>query len=195
MKTEQASPLSSPLFGRRVLVAVSGSIAAVKTPLLVSALIKAGAEVRCLVTTSGAALVSPVALASLSRHRCYLEADQWDSASSRPLHIELAEWAELAIVAHAERASARASGHSQPLSSSMPKAALTSTGGEPATMGALVVTVSECAPHHVCNKVSGVFRDMRFFRILALPGGGRHSCHACQGKGRLAGSRAPFAFS
>ena len=79
MKTEQASPLSSPLSsplcGRRVLVAVSGSIAAVKTPLLVSALIKAGAEVRCLVTTSGAALVSPVALASLSRHRCYLEAD------------------------------------------------------------------------------------------------------------------------
>ena len=90
MKTEQASPLSSPLFRRRVLVAVSGSIAAVKTPLLVSALIKAGAEVRCLVTTSGAALVSPVALAGLSRHRCYLEADQWDSAASRPLHIELA---------------------------------------------------------------------------------------------------------
>ena len=74
MRTKQASPLS----GRRVLVAVSGSIAAVKTPLLVSALVKAGAEVRCLVTTSGAALVSPVALASLSRHRCYLEADQWN---------------------------------------------------------------------------------------------------------------------
>ena len=99
MKTEQASPLSSPLCGRRVLVAVSGSIAAVKTPLLVSALIKAGAEVRCLVTASGTALVSPVALASLSRHRCYLEADQWDPAASRPLHIELAEWAELIIVA------------------------------------------------------------------------------------------------
>nr|ADD94886.1 phosphopantothenoylcysteine decarboxylase / phosphopantothenate cysteine ligase [uncultured marine bacterium MedDCM-OCT-S09-C166] len=82
-----------------MLVAVSGSIAAVKTPLLVSALIKAGAEVRCLVTTSGAALVSPVALASLSRHRCYLEADQWNPAASRPLHIELAEWAELTIVA------------------------------------------------------------------------------------------------
>ena len=95
MKTEQASPLC----GRRVLVAVSGSIAAVKTPLLVSALIKAGAEVRCLVTASGAALVSPVALASLSRHRCYLDDDQWDPAASRPLHIELAEWAELIIVA------------------------------------------------------------------------------------------------
>ena len=95
MKTEHTSPLC----GRRVLVAVSGSIAAVKTPLLVSALIKAGAEVRCLVTTSGAALVSPVALASLSRHRCYLEADQWNPAASRPLHIELAEWADLTIVA------------------------------------------------------------------------------------------------
>ncbi len=95
MKTEHTSPLC----GRRVLVAVSGSIAAVKSPLLVSALIKAGAEVRCLVTTSGAALVSPVALASLSRHRCYLEADQWNPAASRPLHIELAEWAELTIVA------------------------------------------------------------------------------------------------
>ena len=95
MRTEQASPLC----GRRVLVAVSGSIAAVKTPLLVSALVKAGAEVRCLVTTSGAALVSSVALASLSRHRCYLEADQWNPAASRPLHIELAEWAELTIVA------------------------------------------------------------------------------------------------
>ena len=95
MRTEPASPLR----GRRLLVAVSGSIAAVKTPLLVSALVKAGAEVRCLVTSSGGALVSPVALASLSRHRCYLEADQWNPAASRPLHIELAEWAELTIVA------------------------------------------------------------------------------------------------
>ncbi|HGY5554858.1 MAG TPA: flavoprotein, partial [Prochlorococcus sp.] len=63
MKTEAACPL----VGRRLLVAVTGSIAAVKTPLLVSALIKAGAEVRCLVTPSAARLVSPVALASLSR--------------------------------------------------------------------------------------------------------------------------------
>ena len=95
MRTDKPSPLN----GRRVLVAVSGSIAAVKTPLLVSALVKAGAEVRCLVTSSGAALVSPVALASLSRHRCYLEADQWNPVAPRPLHIELAEWAELTVVA------------------------------------------------------------------------------------------------
>ncbi len=91
--------LERPLQGRRLLVAASGSIAAVKTPLLVSALVKAGAEVRCLLTASAEQLVSASALACLSRHRCYLERDQWDPACNRPLHIELAEWAELVVVA------------------------------------------------------------------------------------------------
>ena len=90
---------SSVLQDRRILVAASGSIAAVKTPLLVSALVKAGARVRCVITESAARLVSPVALASLSRHRCYQDVDQWDPSCSRPLHIELAEWAELIILA------------------------------------------------------------------------------------------------
>ena len=96
MRTEQPS---DPLQGRRLLVAASGSIAAVKTPLLVSALAKAGAEVRCVITPSAANLVSPVALASLSRHRCYQDGDEWSAGCSRPLHIELAEWAELVLVA------------------------------------------------------------------------------------------------
>ena len=95
MRTDAPKPLA----GRRLLVGVSGSIAAVKTPLLVSALVKAGAEVRCVVTPSAAKLVSPIALASLSRHRCYQEADGWDSTCARPLHIELAEWAELVLLA------------------------------------------------------------------------------------------------
>ena len=87
------------LQGRQVVVAACGSIAAVKTPLLVSALVKEGAQVRCLVTSSAAQLVSPVALACLSRHSCLQDADQWDPSRSRPLHIELAEWADLVIVA------------------------------------------------------------------------------------------------
>ena len=91
--------MPGPLAGRHVLVAASGSIAAVKTPLLVSALVKAGAVVRCLVTPSAERLVSAVALASLSRHPCYCDGDQWDPSRSRPLHIELAEWAELVVVA------------------------------------------------------------------------------------------------
>ncbi|KZR85639.1 bifunctional phosphopantothenoylcysteine decarboxylase/phosphopantothenate--cysteine ligase CoaBC [Synechococcus sp. MIT S9504] len=87
------------LKGRRVLVAASGSIAAVKTPLLVSALVQAGAQVRCVLTASAARLVSPVALATLSREPCLQDADQWDSTRPRPLHIELAEWADLVVVA------------------------------------------------------------------------------------------------
>jgi len=91
-------PLDS-LRGRHILVGISGSIAAVKLPLLVSALAKRGAEVRCVLTPSAAQLVSPVALASLSRERCYLDADQWSHTAPRPLHVELAEWAELVLLA------------------------------------------------------------------------------------------------
>ncbi|WP_115015917.1 bifunctional phosphopantothenoylcysteine decarboxylase/phosphopantothenate--cysteine ligase CoaBC [Synechococcus sp. UW140] len=90
---------SGTLCGRRVLVAASGSIAAVKTPLLVSALVKVGAEVRCVLTPSAARLVSAVALSSLSRHRCYQDEDQWNPDQPRPLHVSLAEWAEVVIVA------------------------------------------------------------------------------------------------
>ena len=93
------APPPDPLAGRRVLVLISGSIAAVKLPLLVSALVKRGAEVRCVLTPSAARLVSPVALASLSRHPCYGDDDPWSAAAPRPLHVELAEWAELVLLA------------------------------------------------------------------------------------------------
>ena len=98
MRTD-AAPVSDPLAGRRILVGISGSIAAVKLPLVVSALAKRGAEVRCVLTPSAERLVSPVALASLSRHRCYLDGDQWSHTAARPLHVELAEWAELVLLA------------------------------------------------------------------------------------------------
>ena len=97
MASAPLDPLE-PLAGRRILVAGSGSIAAVKLPQLVSALVKRGAEVRCLLSPSGAELVSPVALASLSRQRCYLDADQWSHHEPRPLHIELAEWPDLVLL-------------------------------------------------------------------------------------------------
>ncbi|WP_295473470.1 bifunctional phosphopantothenoylcysteine decarboxylase/phosphopantothenate--cysteine ligase CoaBC [Synechococcus sp. UW140] len=89
---------ADPLANKRILLAVSGSIAAVKVPQLVSALVQRGALVRCVLTPSAAQLVSPAALASLSRHHCHLEADQWLASQPRPLHIELAEWAELLLL-------------------------------------------------------------------------------------------------
>ncbi len=84
---------------KKILVAVTGSIAAIKTPLLVSRLIKAGAEVKCVVTQSASRLVSPLSLSTLSRNKCYQDKDQWDESQTKPLHIALAEWAELIIVA------------------------------------------------------------------------------------------------
>ncbi|MDM7954388.1 MAG: bifunctional phosphopantothenoylcysteine decarboxylase/phosphopantothenate--cysteine ligase CoaBC [Cyanobium sp. CZS 25K] len=88
-----------PLSGRRVLVLISGSIAAVKLPQLVSALVQRGAQVRCVLSPSAEQLVSAVALASLSRSPCHVDADQWSHRAARPLHIELAEWAEVVLLA------------------------------------------------------------------------------------------------
>ena len=90
---------STSLSGKKILVAVTGSIAAVKAPILVSRLIKAGAEVKCVITQSATNLVSPLSLSTLSRNKCYQDKDQWADSQTKPLHIALAEWAELIVVA------------------------------------------------------------------------------------------------
>ena len=98
LASKDRAPLD-PLVGRRILVAVCGSIAAVKLPGLVSSLVQQGAQVRCVLSPRAEQFVSPLALASLSRQPCNLEAHQWDPCQPRPLHIALAEWAELVVVA------------------------------------------------------------------------------------------------
>mgnify|MGYP001271348027 FL=1 len=90
---------STSLSGKKILVAVTGSIAAVKAPILVSRLIKAGAEVKCVITQSATNLVSTLSLSTLSRNKCFQDKDQWADSQTKPLHIALAEWAELIIVA------------------------------------------------------------------------------------------------
>ena len=80
-------------------MAVCGSIAAVKLPHLVSSLVQHGAQVRCVLSPTAEQFVSPLALASLSRQPCNLEQHQWDPCQPRPLHVALAEWAELVVVA------------------------------------------------------------------------------------------------
>ena len=87
------------LKGLRVLVAASGSIAAIKTPLLISRLIKAGAEVKTVITPSASNLISPLSLSTLSRNKCYQDIDQWNVNQTKPLHVELAEWAEIIVIA------------------------------------------------------------------------------------------------
>ena len=84
----------------RIVLGISGGIAAYKTPDLVRRLQDAGAEVRVILTPNGARFVSPLALAAVSNHGVIL--DQWGDPDKGGVdHIELARWSELLLVAPA----------------------------------------------------------------------------------------------
>lgn len=87
------------LQNRRILIGISGGIAAYKVCSIVSTLAKAGAEVRVILTDSAQAFITPLTLATLSRHPAYTDSMFWQSTNPRPLHIELGEWAELFAIA------------------------------------------------------------------------------------------------
>lgn len=91
---------SSPNFkSKRVLIAVGGGIAAYKVCELVSTLFKSGVEVRVILTKSAQEFITPLTLATLSRHQAYTDDDFWQPIYTRPLHIELGEWADLIVIA------------------------------------------------------------------------------------------------
>ena len=81
-----------------VLLAISGGIAAYKTPELVRQLRKAGHTVQCVLTTSATKLVSPHALAAVSNHRVY--DSLWCQDGSMP-HIDLPRWCDVFVLAPA----------------------------------------------------------------------------------------------
>ncbi|HEY9858343.1 MAG TPA: bifunctional phosphopantothenoylcysteine decarboxylase/phosphopantothenate--cysteine ligase CoaBC, partial [Candidatus Obscuribacterales bacterium] len=87
------------LKGKRVLIGISGGIAAYKICEVVSSLAKVGAEVRVILTQSAQAFVTPLTFATLSRHSAYTDQDFWQPVHGRPLHIELGEWAEVFLLA------------------------------------------------------------------------------------------------
>lgn len=85
---------------RRVLVAVSGGIAAYKAPELVRELRRAGHAVRCAMTPAAREFVSPLVLQTLSEHA--VRTDLFDPAEEGAIdHVALADWAEAAVVAPA----------------------------------------------------------------------------------------------
>tara|TARA_Y100001970_G_C14259269_1_gene878385 strand:+ start:11855 stop:13108 length:1254 start_codon:yes stop_codon:yes gene_type:complete len=84
---------------KKILVLISGSIACIKTPLIVSDLSKTGMTIKCVITESAKKLVSQISLSILSRNKCYSDIDFWDSDQTKPLHIELAEWADIILIA------------------------------------------------------------------------------------------------
>ncbi len=93
-------PLGNLFRGARVLVGVTGGIAAYKTAVLVSRLAQAGAEVTVCMTDAATRFVAPLTFQALSARpvltSVWQHADAWD-----PQHIALARSTDLAIVAPA----------------------------------------------------------------------------------------------
>lgn len=84
----------------KIVLGISGGIAAYKTPELVRRLRDAGADVRCVLTPNATRFVAPLSLAAVSGHGVII--DQWGDANSGGVdHIELARWAELLLIAPA----------------------------------------------------------------------------------------------
>jgi phosphopantothenoylcysteine decarboxylase/phosphopantothenate--cysteine ligase len=86
------------LQGKRILVGVTGSIAAYKTAILTRLLIKSGAEVQLVATTSALDFITPLTLATLSK-RPVLSAFFEKNTGQWHNHVELGLWADLFLVA------------------------------------------------------------------------------------------------
>ena len=89
------------LHGRRILLGVSGSIAAYKAANLTRLLVKAGAEVQVILTDAAAAFVTPLTLGTLSK-KPVLTGFLRDAASGEwHNHVELGLWADAYLIAPA----------------------------------------------------------------------------------------------
>ncbi len=84
------------LQGKKIILAVTGSIAAYKTPHFVRLLVKAGAEVKVLVTDAAVQFVSPLSLATVSKHPVLANVNDGATWNN---HVELGLWADAMIIA------------------------------------------------------------------------------------------------
>ncbi|MBC7969419.1 MAG: bifunctional phosphopantothenoylcysteine decarboxylase/phosphopantothenate--cysteine ligase CoaBC [Verrucomicrobia bacterium] len=85
--------------GKRILIGISGGIAAYKVCEVLSALAKQGFEVRAILTQAAQAFITPLTVSTLCRHPAYTDDMFWQATHDRPLHIELGEWADLFVLA------------------------------------------------------------------------------------------------
>jgi phosphopantothenoylcysteine decarboxylase/phosphopantothenate--cysteine ligase len=88
------------LSNRRVLLGITGGIAAYKSAELVRLLGKAGADVRVVMTQAATAFITPLTLQALSGNRVHTELLDAESEAGMG-HIELARWPDLALIAPA----------------------------------------------------------------------------------------------
>ena len=88
------------LAGKKIILGISGSIAAYKIPLLVRAYVKAGAEVKVVCTPCSKDFVTPLTLSTLSNNPVLSdfvssEEGTWNN------HVDLGLWADLMVIAPA----------------------------------------------------------------------------------------------
>ncbi|UZD22171.1 bifunctional phosphopantothenoylcysteine decarboxylase/phosphopantothenate--cysteine ligase CoaBC [Algoriphagus halophytocola] len=86
------------LVGKKIVLGVCGSIAAYKTAFLTRLLVKAGAEVRIIMSASAFDFITPLTLATLSKNPV-LSKFQKDDTGVWNNHVELGLWADLFLVA------------------------------------------------------------------------------------------------
>jgi len=93
-----AAPALDVVRGSRIIVGVTGGIAAYKTCTVVSRLAQAGAEVTVAMTPAATQFVAPLTFQALSARPVYTSA--WEHVESHdPQHISLADAADLALIA------------------------------------------------------------------------------------------------
>ncbi len=86
------------MVGKKIILAVTGSIAAYKAAQLVRLLVKKGAEVQVLMTPSATEFITPLTLSTLSKKPVFTQViseQEWNS------HVELGLWADALVVAPA----------------------------------------------------------------------------------------------
>ena len=88
------------MYGKRILLGISGGIAAYKIAYLIRLLKNLGAEVKCVMTPSASDFISPLVVSTLSENPVSIEF--WNKESGLwTNHVELALWADLYIIAPA----------------------------------------------------------------------------------------------
>jgi phosphopantothenoylcysteine decarboxylase/phosphopantothenate--cysteine ligase len=84
--------------GKKILIGITGSIAAYKIPSLVRLLIKAGAEVKVVMTPAANEFVSPLVLSTLSRNQVLIDLAEESTWAN---HVMLGRWADVFLIAPA----------------------------------------------------------------------------------------------
>jgi phosphopantothenoylcysteine decarboxylase / phosphopantothenate---cysteine ligase len=84
--------------GKKIILAITGSIAAYKAAFLTRLLVKSGAEVQVLMTEAATHFITPLTLSTLSKKPVFTEIISEDSWNS---HVELGLWADAMLIAPA----------------------------------------------------------------------------------------------